>query len=166
MGILTELVAYLISWKKYRDINEWVVHVSNKTFVSKEQTKRIPETTVLDARAFRWVKVNTLAFPWPYCIWPFHLHPNLYNHDHQNLYHHMPQTSLLMVLKLRLNWSRCSRSWQLPLRALLNLMTCLAIIKTRSCPFISLCTSMTSSTVLTWRTIPRWNKRAMRYNLN
>jgi hypothetical protein len=53
MGILIELVAYLISRKKYRDINEWVAHVSNKTFVSKEQTKRIPEITVLDAQTFR-----------------------------------------------------------------------------------------------------------------
>jgi len=34
---------------KYGDTNEWVALVSNKTFASKEQTGRIPETTVLDA---------------------------------------------------------------------------------------------------------------------
>jgi hypothetical protein len=36
---------------KYEDTNEWVVPVSNKTFASKEQTRRIPETKVLDAWA-------------------------------------------------------------------------------------------------------------------
>jgi hypothetical protein len=35
--------------EKYRETNEWVTPVSNKTFASKEQTGRIPETTVLDA---------------------------------------------------------------------------------------------------------------------
>jgi hypothetical protein len=43
VGCLSNLMA------KYGDTNEWVAPVSNKTFASKEQTGRIPETTVLDA---------------------------------------------------------------------------------------------------------------------
>jgi hypothetical protein len=43
VGYLSNLMA------KYRDTNEWVAPVSNKTFASKEQTGRISETTVLDA---------------------------------------------------------------------------------------------------------------------
>jgi hypothetical protein len=42
VGCLSNLMA------KYGDTNEWVALVSNKTFASKEQTGRIPETTVLD----------------------------------------------------------------------------------------------------------------------
>jgi hypothetical protein len=37
--------------KKYEDINEWVVPISNKTFASKEQIERIPEATMLDVWA-------------------------------------------------------------------------------------------------------------------
>jgi hypothetical protein len=37
--------------RKYEDINEWVVPISNKTFASKEQIERILETTVLDVWA-------------------------------------------------------------------------------------------------------------------
>jgi len=57
-------VGYLSNlMEKYEDTNEWVAPVSNKTFASKEQTRRIPETTVLNAWVSCYVKEKTLACP-------------------------------------------------------------------------------------------------------